>query len=153
MHVHHVPHAKYVESLIGQKRGWDDTVLSSAYPIHMSASEVNHSGATCKSSPITVIFLSSFVEQLTIFYFWTCSGIVFYPSSPLHRIGIMSVTCQKVYVNPYISIVNLLWTCIHTYIQAQPQDWDPTSGRCACTIMSLTLRCLATMECASALLL
>ena len=43
------------------KRGQDNTVLSSTYPIHGSASEVN---ARCKSSPFTVI-VSSFILFLS----------------------------------------------------------------------------------------
>ena len=50
MHVHHVPHvphAKHVESSKWQstKRGRDDAMLSSAYLVHGSASEVNRLGA------------------------------------------------------------------------------------------------------------
>ena len=48
MHAHHVPHAEHVESSIGQKyygevRNEVETTLSSAYPVHGSASETDHS--------------------------------------------------------------------------------------------------------------
>ena len=46
MHAHLVPHAEHVESSIGRKinvRNEVETTLSSAYPIHGSASEADHS--------------------------------------------------------------------------------------------------------------
>ena len=46
-HAHHVPHAEHMESLKWQNRkcGGEDAVLSSAYLVHGSVSEVNRSGA------------------------------------------------------------------------------------------------------------
>ena len=46
-HAHRVPHAEHVESLKWRslKCCRDDGVLSSAYLVHGSVSEVNHSGA------------------------------------------------------------------------------------------------------------
>ena len=50
MHAHLVPHAEHVESSVGRKyygevRNVVETTLSSAYPVHGSASEADHSDA------------------------------------------------------------------------------------------------------------
>ena len=113
-----------------------DTMLSSNYPIHGSLSEVN-----CRSAVMQVVscqlfaFLSWAVNHLL--YLWTCSlAIVFYPPShPLHamapwvaRVG----KVHKLWVNQYISIVNLLRTSIHTCKHKlrlrphqHPHDYEP----------------------------
>ena len=80
----------------------DDAVLSSGYPVHGPASEVNRSGADARIvSCHGYLVFHPFVEQLTIFYI---SGLVlassskFYPPSldlDLHRDGIISVMCKK----------------------------------------------------------
>ena len=102
-------------------------MLSSTYPVHVSASEVNRSGADTQVTSYTAILLSfhPFVEQLSVFH---TPGLVLASSSilrvlnldlRLHHDGIMSGTCQrciKLCINPYISIVNPLQTYIHTYI-------------------------------------
>ena len=93
-----------VRSDVSSKRGRDDAVLSSAYPVHGSASKVN-----CLDADAQVVFcygclvFHPFVEQLTVFY---VSGFVLASSSilrvlnldvtsaPSYRDGIMSVTCQ-----------------------------------------------------------
>ena len=77
MHVHHVPHAKHIQSLKWQssKHSRDNAVLSSAYPIYGSASEVNRSGADVHviSCHRYLVVFHPFVEQLTIFHI---SGLI-----------------------------------------------------------------------------
>jgi len=77
-----------------------------------------------QSSPVTVIF-SSFIDQLTIFYISGCvlyPAVVFYPPSPWRPLQFHSWWAErankahKLCANPYILIVNLLRTYIHTYI-------------------------------------
>ena len=57
------------------KLGWDNTMLSSAYPIHGSASEVNRSDADTQvvSCHCYLVVFHLFVEQLTVFYI---SGVI-----------------------------------------------------------------------------
>ena len=64
-HVHRVPHAEHMESSKrrSSKRCRDDGVLSSAYPVHGSASEVIAWVLKCKSSPAAVIL--SFILSLS----------------------------------------------------------------------------------------
>ena len=78
-----------------------DPVLSSAYPVHESASEVNCSGADGQvvSCHCYLVTFHSFVEQLTVFHI---SGLVLALSSVLRVLdlglyhdGIMSGMCQK----------------------------------------------------------
>ena len=95
-----------------------DPVLSSAYPVHESASEVNCSGADRQvvSCHCSLVIFHSFVEQLTVFHI---SGLILASSSvlqvlnlDLHHDGIMSGMCHKLCVN---SIINRYGqTCIHT---------------------------------------
>ena len=58
----------------------DDAVLSSAYPVHRLASEVNHSGADMQvvSCHHYLVVFHCFVEHLSIFH---TSGFVFSESS------------------------------------------------------------------------
>jgi len=78
MHVHHVPH---VESRVhtGQPEKWIveysalespycNVMLSSAYPIHGSASKVNRSGANVQvvSCHHYLVIFHPIVEQLTV---------------------------------------------------------------------------------------
>ena len=63
-------------------------VLFSAYPVHGSASEVNHSSVDAQvvSCHRYLVVFHPFVEQLAnrrLSYMWTRSAVVFYPSS--HR--------------------------------------------------------------------
>ena len=60
---YHVLHTEHMEVQLSEvaKRGQDDTVLPSTYPVHGSVSELNHSGADA----VTVI-LSSFILLLSI---------------------------------------------------------------------------------------
>ena len=113
--------------------------------VHDSSSEVNRSSGDAQvvSHHRYLVVFHPFVEQLTVFH---TSELVLRrllssslgPRSPCHRAirdGILNGRCQKVRklcINPYISIVNPLPTDIHL---------GPTSARCACTIMSLTLHC------------
>jgi len=67
-HAHHVPHAEHVESLItrnGDGRSMVKTMpcCASAYPIHGSASKVNHLGADAQVVSFTVIL--SFILLLS----------------------------------------------------------------------------------------
>ena len=64
------------------KRCRDDTVLSSAYPVHGSASEVNRSGGDAQvvSCHRYLVVFHPFVEQLTVFH---TSGLVLASSSIL----------------------------------------------------------------------
>ena len=80
-HPHHVPHAEHVESCQSDKMtkrsrdhlsfstsalesSYCDTVLSSIYPIHRPASEVNWSGTV---APVVTCHCYPVVQQLTIF--------------------------------------------------------------------------------------
>ena len=87
MHVHHVPRAEHVESSKrrSSKRCRDDAVLSSAYPIHGSASEVNRLGADAQvvSCHRYLAVFHPFIEQLTVFHI---SGLVLASSSILESL-------------------------------------------------------------------
>ena len=63
MYAHLVPHAEYVESSIGRNyydkvRNVVKTTLSSAYPVHGSASKADHSDADVQVISYHVVLLS-----------------------------------------------------------------------------------------------
>ena len=84
------------------KGGRDDAVLSSAYPVHGSASEVNRLGADVQVvSCRRYLVFHPYDEQLTVFYI---SGLVLALTSVLRvlylnvavaRDSILSGTCLK----------------------------------------------------------
>ena len=70
-HAHHVPHAEHVESSIRRNGEGRSTVemmpcCASAYPVHGSASKVNHSGADAQVVPCHgYLVFHPYVKQLT----------------------------------------------------------------------------------------
>ena len=114
-HAHHVPHAEHVENSKwwSSKRCRDAAVLSSAYPVHGSASKVNRSGADAQvvSCHRYLVVFHPFIEQLTVFHI---SGLVLASSSILESLTSTAMASwaarakevRKLCVNPYISIVN-----------------------------------------------
>ena len=107
-----MPHTKQVESLKQRSSKWrsskrylDAAMLSSAYPVHRSASKVNHLGADTKVASCHGYVVSHpFVEQLTcLLCLWTCSGIVFYSPSPRPQLQSQwhhELHVPKRYINP-----------------------------------------------------
>ena len=84
------------------KHGWDDAMLSSAYPFHRSASEIN---CSCVHAQVVschgYLVFHPFVEQLTVFYI---SGLVlasFRDGEPPYTYG---------------------------GLQSMPQPWPPSRG-------------------------
>ena len=129
---------------------WEQIVMHSAWSIfncylycggspttrylYGSASEVNRSGADAHSFLVTIILLSFILllsSQPSSIHLDSFRRHLLSSESST-SISIMMASCaasakevRKLCVNLYISIINLLWTDRHTYIQAQPQTNTP----------------------------